>query len=91
MSKIKDNVNGILVAIITALIVYFIIPERYPIKYKVCSSGYVDCETVAKFKTRDDCETTKQKWGWRCNSFDKNNITCYEPHESDTFATGFCD
>jgi hypothetical protein len=62
---------------------------NYPIELKVCDIGYKDCQVIAKFKDRYDCEITNQKWGWYCDQTDKSNIKCQE--RDSTFATGFCD
>jgi len=61
----------------------------FPITYKVCGAGYVDCTEVAKFKERWQCEYTQEKWDWRCDETDKNRIIC-TPGES-MIAVGICE
>lgn len=84
--------KGLIIAIvISSLFAILYLKEKlsYPITMKVCAPGYVDCMDIARFKERDDCETTNQKWGWYCDQTDKSNIKCQE--KESTFATGFCD
>lgn len=85
--------NKILFLLIIAVIVLgiLVIKEKlsFPVSFKVCELGYVNCKEIARFKDRYDCETTNKKWGWYCNQEDKDNIICQEK-ESD-IATGFCD
>lgn len=61
----------------------------FPVTYKICGAGYVDCREIAKFKDRDSCEITREHWGWYCDQTDKSKIICVEK-ESD-FTTGICD
>lgn len=86
--------NKLIVAIILCIIAIFFWfysteKSKFPVIYKICSLGYQDCQTIAKFKTRDDCETTRQKWEWYCDQTDKSNIKCQE--EESYIASGFCD
>jgi hypothetical protein len=82
---------AIIFAIIALLfaVLYFKEKLSYPVTMKVCGLGHVDCQDVARFKTRDDCETTNQMWGWYCDQTDKSNIKCQE--KPSTISTGYCD
>lgn len=71
------------------VIFYLFDKSKFPVTYKVCAPGYVDCSEVAKFKTRQDCETTSEYWGWLCDKSDKQNIVC-QVGKLD-IAVGFCD
>ena len=84
----KLTIIFIIIAIVFAVLY---LKERlsYPVIMKVCGLGYVDCQNIARFKTRDDCETTNQKWGWYCDQGDKSNIKCEEKPSS--FAVGYCE
>lgn len=86
--------NRLIILVLLATSIIFVglyINEKLslPISFKVCGLGYVDCQIVARFDNREDCETTQKKWGWYCNEFDKNNIVCKE--KTSDIATGFCD
>ena len=61
---------------------------NFPVSFRVCGLGYVNCHTVAKFDDRDSCEITNKKWGWYCDETDKNNIVCQDK-ESDV-SIGYC-
>ncbi len=76
-----------IVIILTTIL--FIEKYNYPIIYKVCGLGYTDCTTIAKFHTREDCETTNKKWGWYCDQTDKSHIICQEKESN--IAIGYCD
>lgn len=88
-----DKKKLLIFVLITATIIFACLYLReklsFPVTYKVCGLGYVDCHTVARFDDRDSCETTHEKWGWYCDQTDKNNIICQEK-KSDV-STGFCD
>ena len=60
----------------------------FPVKYYVCQRGLVNCHVVAKFKDREDCETTARKWGWYCDTRDKSNIVCKE--KESTISDSYC-
>ena len=81
-------VPALFVLIIILLVLYFNEKLSYPVTYKVCGVGYVDCHNVAKFKDRLSCETTNQKWGWYCDQTDKSNILCRE--EDSDISDGYC-
>lgn len=88
--NINKTSTIILITIIIILGALYIKDKlNFPIAYKVCGIGYIDCHTVAKFEDRESCETTNEKWAWYCDQTDKNNILCRA--EKSTFSTGFCD
>ncbi len=80
-------ITTLIIGAIIGLIVWNRI--SYPVTLKVCEPDYKNCSSIAKFTDRADCETTSERWGWRCDSSDKQNITCTP--DNNTFAVGFCD
>ena len=52
--------------------------KNLPVKFYLCQKGYTNCDLVAKFKDRQSCETTREKWGWYCDQTDKSKISCKE-------------
>ena len=81
----------LMVFIIGIGIIIFIFVQNlnFPIAYKVCGLGYQNCRVVAKFKDRDDCETTKAYWSWVCDQTDKENFTCKE--DRSTISSAYCE
>lgn len=53
----------VLVIAVIFLVLYLIEKYSYPVVYKVCDLSYKDCSVIAKFKDRNDCETTNKEMG----------------------------
>lgn len=85
----KSLILLLVIAAVVFGIFYLIGKYNFPVAYKICGVDYQDCETIAKFKDRDSCETTKKKWNWGCNEKDKNNIICKEGNDS--FSSAYCE
>lgn len=85
------NKSVILLVIIIIILGFFYLQERsrFPIEYKICGIGYVDCNTIARFEDRDSCERVNEKGGWACDKSDKNTIICKA--DASKISTGFCD
>lgn len=79
----------VLLAIVIAAALYLIQKLSFPVAFKVCDLNYKNCQVIAKFKDRYDCEITKEYWGWYCDSTNKNNITCKEKDSNPV--SSFCD
>lgn len=77
--------------IILLLVIGYLIFDKfsYPVTYKVCDLSFSDCTDIAKFKERDDCEFTKEKWGWYCDETKGNPIICEK--KTSMIATGYCE
>jgi hypothetical protein len=85
-----DKLKILLIIVLCILFgLYVYEKNRYPVIFKMCLIDYTDCSEIARFKERDDCETTKQKWGWYCNTTNKSNIVCQE--KDSAMVTGCCD
>lgn len=81
---------GLFLLFVAGCFYFYLKGEQFNVEYKVCDISYKDCQVIAKFKDRYDCEITKEKWGWRCDSVSNPAlITCTRP--TDSFAAGFCD
>jgi hypothetical protein len=89
----KTELKLMLVILFTVIaylaISYFSEKNKYPVSYKVCGLNYQDCEIVAKFKNRYNCERTNQMDGWYCDETDKNHIVCQE--KASDISSGYCD
>lgn len=78
--------------ILSAYLIFYSLKAKdsYPVEFLVCDSGYNDCDEVARFRNRFDCEATSEKWQWYCSSIDKQDIRCREPKPGESAATGVC-
>jgi hypothetical protein len=62
--------------------------EEYPVEFRICDVDFTGCFTVAKFKDKEDCATTEEKWSWYCDKTDQKNIRCHT--ERSTISTSYC-
>jgi len=82
----------LMLLVIVTIIFFFLFVEKkvsFPVTYKVCGLGYVNCQEIARFKDRESCDTANKKWGWYCDQTDTSNIKCQEKESNTTI--GFCD
>lgn len=81
--------NYTLIWILVIFTVYFLYEYfSFSTKLVICSTIYKECSTFAKFKNMNDCQETKEREEWYCNSIDPKNITC-EYKKSD-ISTSYC-
>jgi hypothetical protein len=85
----KNKIIICLGIIVLILLAYVLIQKTmFPIAYKVCGIGYVDCRTVAKFEDLQGCQAASEKGTWLCDSSNSENINCRVSKSS--IAIGYC-
>jgi hypothetical protein len=85
----KINILLLLLGITIILNLYFLYQNlQFPVNYVICKSGYTDCFVNAKFQNMNDCEDTREKGTWSCDSHDPKNIPCSVPLNST--AVSYC-
>ena len=52
--------------------------STYSSKLMLCNAMNGDCQTFAKFKEYEDCESLRVRWAWYCDQTNKQNIVCHE-------------
>lgn len=79
MKKAQKITLGLMFVTLIVINAYqFALNRQFPVEYKICSEGYVDCFTVAKLDDMVSCEQMKEKWSWYCDSTNPKDIRCHE-------------